>query len=152
MNKRINEAFGKLKSAGPKCRVKFWEGHRGEMEEVQRAEQGLEKKQQPLCPSRSEASALPGIPSRSILKPALQPRSPRAQSLPWAPGAFDSQRLLPQAREKAFVLCHFLPRNGCKQPNGYHYFSGNSLHHYFVRDRGWDRRRGGRRSEENHLG
>ena len=52
------------------------------MGEVQRAEQGLEKQQQPLCPSRSEASALPGIPSRSILKPAPQPCSPRHSHSP----------------------------------------------------------------------
>ena len=143
-----------MKSAGPKCTVKFWEGHGWGMGEVKGAEQGLEKKQQPLCSSRNEAPvrSLADIPSRSILKSGLQPCQPRVQSpRPWAPGAFNSQRLLPQARGTGFVLCHFLPRNGCEQPNGYHYFRGNSLHHYFVRDRGWGRRRGGgRRSEENH--
>lgn len=71
MNKRINEALGNLKSAGPKCRVKLWEGHGGEMGVVQRAEQGLERKQQPLCPSRNEAplrpQTSPGAPSWSLL-------------------------------------------------------------------------------------
>lgn len=126
------------------------------MEEGQGAEQGLEEKQQSLRSSRNEAPlSSQASPCLSILLAQMSGLKslPHVQPLPWAAGAFDSQRLLPQAGETGFVLCHFPPKNCCEKPNGYLYFSGNSLLRYFVRDGGRGMGRGGGgRSKENHLG
>ena len=137
-----------------KYKVRFWKLHGDERwKKVWGGEQGLEEK---ILQGNEAVSSSQTSPCLSILltqTSGWKPHLPRAQSLPWAEGAFDSQRLLPQARETGFVLCHFPQKNCCKQPNGYHYFSGNSLLHYFVRDGGRATGRGGgRRSEENHLG
>ena len=83
------------------------------MEEGQGAEPGLEEKQQPLCSSRNEAPLSSQVsPCLSILLAQTSGLKslPCVQSLPWAAGAFGSQRLLPQAGDTGFVLCHFPPK------------------------------------------
>ena len=79
----------------------------------QSAEQGPKETWQPLCFSRNAADVLPDVP-QSLHAAGTEVRWEALPTpcmiTPLATGASNSQRLLSQAGEKGFVLCHFPPK------------------------------------------